>query len=132
MRRALAAFVACSVLAAAAPARAREPDPWFGPDKALHFGASAAISASGYGIGTALWPDRTRPLVLGAGLGAAAGVGKEVLDLAGFGEPSWRDLAWDGIGVVVGLALAWSIDLLVRGVSADHPAIGAASSAVRF
>jgi putative lipoprotein len=124
VRRALAVLLVASLLALPRAARADDPDPWLGPDKALHFTASAVIAGVGYGAGTAIWPDRTRPLLLGAGLGAAAGIGKETLDAMGYGDPSWKDLAWDGIGIVAGLAIAWSLDLLLRGVSSEHPLVG--------
>jgi len=56
-------------------------------------------------------------------LAAAAAIGKETLDLAGYGDPSWKDLAWDGVGMVAGLAVAWGVDLIARGVSEKHPLI---------
>jgi putative lipoprotein len=103
---ALAAFIA----AAPAPARAGDPDPWFGPDKAKHFGASALIAAAGYG-GAALATDDTRVrLAVGGGLALAAGVGKELWDLSGHGDASLRDLTWDVIGTATGLALSAAID----------------------
>jgi putative lipoprotein len=110
-----------AVLFAAPPARADDPDPWFGKDKALHFAASATIAAGGYTIGAAVFDARRDALLLGGGLAALAGVGKEALDLAGYGDPSWKDLAWDGIGTIAGLALAWGLDLAIRGVSDRHP-----------
>ena len=42
------------------------------------------------------------------------------------GDPSWKDFTWDAIGVVAGLAIAWGVDLLLGGVDAAHPALGAA------
>ncbi len=98
-----------------------DPDPWLGKDKALHFAASSAIAAGGYAIGAALFDARGHALLFGGALATAAGVGKEAIDLAGAGTPSWRDLAWDGMGTVTGLAVAWSIDLLLRGVSEKRP-----------
>ena len=70
-----------------------------------------------------MFDARGHALIAGAALAAAAGIGKETLDLAGFGDPSWKDLAWDGIGMVAGLAAAWSVDLLARGVSEQRPLI---------
>lgn len=83
---------------------------------------STGLAAGGYTAGALLLDDRWKALAVGGGVTAAAGVGKELADLAGFGTPSWKDLAWDGIGLATGLLLAWSIDLLVRGVSHEHPA----------
>lgn len=98
-----------------------DPDPWFAQDKMLHFGVSAALAAGGYAAGTALWDDRGPALLAGAGLALGAGVGKELLDLTGYGHPSWRDLAWDVVGTGAGLLFAWGIDSLVR-PSTDRPA----------
>ena len=113
--------VLVAVVASPLRARAADPDPWLGRDKALHFTASATIAAGGYAIGAALFDARGHALIAGGALAAAAGIGKETLDLAGLGDPSWRDLAWDGIGMAAGLAAAWSVDLLVRGVSERRP-----------
>jgi putative lipoprotein len=102
-------------------ARAQDPDPWFGRDKALHFGASAIIAGGGYGLAATQFEARYPRLLIGGGLALAAGAGKELLDMTGFGDPSWRDFTWDVIGTATGLLVAWGIDLLVRGASAQHP-----------
>lgn len=115
---AFALALACAL--AAPPARAADDDPWFGPDKALHFGVSAGIAAGGYAAGAALFESRGHALLLGGGLAAGAGIAKETADLAGLGDPSWKDLAWDGIGLITGLAVAWGLDLLIRGISPRH------------
>jgi putative lipoprotein len=116
-----AALLAALCSPALARAVGPDPDPWFGRDKALHFGASVTLAGSGYAIGAPLFDCRGYALILGASLAVGAGVTKELLDATGLGDPSWRDLAWDGIGTVAGLAFAWSIDLLVQGVSDQHP-----------
>ena len=74
-------------LAASIPhagARVQEPDRWFAQDKVLHFtaslGAAAIVGAAGL---WKEWRDRRR----GAGFSA-------------------RDLVWDGLGIVAGLAVA--------------------------
>jgi putative lipoprotein len=102
-------------------ARAADPDPWFGKDKALHFAASGTIAVGGYTLGAFVFDARGHALILGASLALTAGIAKEALDLTGFGDPSWRDLTWDVIGTVSGVAFAWAVDLLVRGVSDKHP-----------
>src|SRR5258708_5118018 len=118
----LAVALACAL--AAPPASADpDPDPWFGKDKALHFGASAVISSGGYAIGTLVFPARYEAMLLGGGVALAAGAGKELLDMTGFGDPSWRDFTWDVIGTAAGLAVAWGIDLLVRGADDRHPVL---------
>jgi hypothetical protein len=47
--------------------------------------------------------------------------------MAGLGNPSWRDFTWDVVGTVVGLGLAWTLDMAVRGTGHDHPALGTAT-----
>jgi uncharacterized protein YfiM (DUF2279 family) len=46
-----------------------------------------------------------------------AGIGKEVYDLSGRGQASWRDLTWDAVGVATGLGVALLLDLALRGVT---------------
>lgn len=90
-----------------------DPDPWLGPDKALHFAFSAGIAAIGYG-GTALFTEeRGVRIAVGAGLALTAGIGKELLDLAVFGRASWKDLAWDVAGTAVGVVLSWLVDVFI-------------------
>lgn len=93
-----------------------DPDPWWGRDKALHFGASAAIAGTTYGA-AALLSDRAKGrascVLWGVSVGLAAGLGKEAADLAGTGHASTRDLAWDVVGVAAGVAIAWAIDSAV-------------------
>lgn len=111
-----AASLAAALLLAPAPARAAEPDPdpWFGPDKALHFTLSGLIAGGGYGA-TAIFDDHLATRVaFGAGLGLVVGAGKELWDLAGHGDPSWRDFTWDVIGTAFGVGIAVTIDLATR------------------
>jgi putative lipoprotein len=96
-------------------------DPWLGQDKLLHYSVSAGIAGSGYVAGALIFDTRAHALAVGAGAAALAGVGKELADLAGLGNASFKDLAWDGLGMVTGLAVAFGIDLLIRGVSPSHP-----------
>jgi len=109
-------------LLAARPARAADPDPWFGPDKKLHFEYSAAIAAGGYAAGALLAQLSDRPegrcdrrirFAVGGTLALGAGVGKELWDLSGHGDASFRDLTWDVIGTAAGLALAAAVDWTV-------------------
>ena len=47
-------------------------------------------------------------------LGLAAGIGKEIWDKHHGGVPSWLDLLFDVIGVIVGMIIGWlSIVLFV-------------------
>lgn len=134
----VAASVACLGLAGAA--RAATDDPWISRDKAFHFDVSAGVAAATYAVSAAWLVDaRWKALSIGGGVALGAGAAKELLDLAGLGDPSWKDLAWDAIGTIAGLALAWGIDLALGGVSSAHPALGTphttlapAAVAVRF
>ena len=97
----------------AATAHADE-DPWWGRDKALHFGVSTALAGGVYG--TAAWFGVSRPgsAAVAASVTLGLGVGKEIADALGFGQPSFRDLAWDAIGTLTGLGIALAVDGLVR------------------
>lgn len=95
-----------------APASA---DSFWGPDKALHFGVSAGLAASGYAASSLVWQKPWQRALAGAAVSLSAGVAKELWDLSGRGDPSFNDLAWDGIGTGVGVALATAVDVwLIR------------------
>lgn len=102
------------------PAHADPADPWWGPDKALHFSASAALAGGGYALASPFLDGFAQRAAIGAGLALTAGVSKELIDLAGHGDASFRDLTWDVIGTVVGVGLALSIDLAIRGARPSH------------
>ena len=89
-----------------------DPDPWFGTDKALHFGVSAALAAGGYAASSPWLESRTERAVAGGAFSLTLGASKELWDLAGHGDPSWRDFTWDVVGTAVGVALAVGIDAL--------------------
>lgn len=114
-------WIALPVLLACLPsgASASEEDPWFGEDKKLHFAVCAGLAAGGYALGAAFWEEKSARLATGATVALGAGVAKELADLAGYGHPSWRDLAWDVIGTGTGLLLAWSVDELFFSVSRE-------------
>ena len=116
MPRIVAALLVPILLLVPLRAHAEDADPWLGKDKILHFAAGTTIAAGGYVTGILLFDSRRYALVTGGVLAAAAGIGKELVDLTGSGDPSWRDLAWTGIGAVTGLALAWGNDVLGRGL----------------
>ena len=129
-RRFRATLLLIAMLGVMFPARTArasdpDPDPWFGRDKALHFGVSAVIASSTYAIMTTQFRPRYQPLLISAGFTLAIGAGKEGLDALGYGDPSWKDFAWDVIGTVVGLGVGWGIDLAARGVSSRAPLFGA-------
>lgn len=103
-------------------------DPWWGRDKALHFGVSAALASGGYAMGALIWEEPGPALATGAALGLGAGIAKEILDLAGMGHPSWKDLAWDVAGTGVGLLLAWGVHRLVAPGRREPVAVGSGRS----
>ena len=119
-------FVGALCFSSSRAARAVDKDAWFARDKAFHFDASAGLAALGYAISAGWVVDaRWKALAVGGTVSIAAGVGKELLDATRVlgGDPSWKDFAWDAVGMVAGLALAWGVDLLVGGVSQDRPAL---------
>ena len=119
-RSPVAALVAGSLLLsstavhAAPPSAAADPDPWWGTDKALHMGVCAGITGGGYGLATQITDDVAGRAALAASLGIGAGLGKEVLDAMGLGDPSWKDFLWDVIGTSLAVTVAVSIDFGVR------------------
>jgi putative lipoprotein len=127
-----AGFVSSTVIAlacVATPAAADDSsDPWIARDKALHFDASAGIAMASYAISTYKLDARWESLAVAGAFTLAVGAGKELLDMTGLGDPSWKDFTWDAVGTVAGLALAWSVDLLMGGVDAAHPALGSPRS----
>lgn len=130
MKLAQALVPAAVLVASSTPAHAQakaDPDPWFGPDKALHFSVSAAITGGSYGITSAFTDNLAARIAFGVGAGLLAGTGKELLDLAGLGTPSWKDFTWDVLGIAVGLGFAVTIDYAARGPSL----VGAGARAAR-
>jgi putative lipoprotein len=117
--------LALSITLGSSSVAASEPDPWFSSDKSAHFGVSAGIATASYLVAAACFDARGPALLTAGGVTIVVGAGKEAFDLAGFGTPSWKDFAWDGIGAVVGLALAWGVDLLLRGTGDTHPPFAA-------
>ena len=106
----------------AAGARA-DPDPWFGADKAAHFGVSGALALAGYTAATSFSDSPRVRLGYGASVALLAGIGKELWDYSGYGDPSWKDFTWDLIGAAVGLGICWAIDSFVVPIfSRPHPA----------
>ena len=90
-----------------------QPDPWFGADQAMHFSISSAAAIFGYGTSAVFLDSPKKRLVYGASVAFLAGVGKELWDASGKnGDPSVKDLAWDALGAVVGLAICLAIDQL--------------------
>ncbi|WP_437722295.1 hypothetical protein [Sorangium sp. So ce861] len=89
----------------------RDPDPWFGDDKARHFCASIALASGGYALGALATDDLHGRIAVGAAVALGAGLAKEAFDAAGHGTPSFRDLVWDALGTSAGLALSVWFDV---------------------
>ncbi|MEI6739190.1 MAG: hypothetical protein WCK74_02670 [Gemmatimonadaceae bacterium] len=88
----------------------RSPDRWFAPDKAAHFMASATIHVAGYAALRTGHVPKAHATRTAAAAALLVGVGKELWDATGAGDPSWRDLAWDGLGVLAGVLLTRAAD----------------------
>lgn len=101
------------------PARASDADPWLGADKAKHFGATWLLATAGYGGASLATDDTAWRLGSGAALAMGAGVAKELWDLSGRGSPSWRDLAWDGVGTAAGLVTAYAFDRAWQAITGE-------------
>jgi putative lipoprotein len=94
-------------------ARAQTEDPWWGRDRALHFGVAASLSGGGYALSALVFSHPGERALAGAAVAGGESVAKELWDLSGHGDPSWRDLAWDGIGTAAGIGVALALDLWV-------------------
>jgi putative lipoprotein len=114
--------LAASVALAGRSARAADQDPWFGRDKALHFGASALLASGGYAATSLATEDRRVRLGVGGAFAFSLGAAKELWDLSGHGDASWRDLTWDAVGTIAGLAVAAAVDLAIEHLFARRPA----------
>jgi putative lipoprotein len=127
------AMMMSGVVMFAPKAFASEADPWFGQDKALHFGASAFVAIYSYGL-SSIWVERRWVrAAIGGGAALAAGSGKELYDLSGHGTPSWRDFTWDVAGAVVGVGVALALDYVwSRKANASSPSAGGMGAAVAF
>ena len=89
-------------------------DPWFGRDKLIHFAAAGSLAVVGYANASMLTENRPARIGAGAALAVGAGVAKELWDLDGHGDASWRDLSWDLIGAATGLLVSVGLDWAVH------------------
>lgn len=118
-----AALLSCVACCSFTPdARAQETDRWLAPDKALHFGVSAGVSAASYAGATFVLDQPWQRAALAGGITLSLGAGKELYDATGHGDASLRDFAWDVIGCAVGVGLSFVIDLALRsGATTPRP-----------
>lgn len=114
--------VMAAVLLAALETNARaDDDPWFAHDKFLHASVSGTLANLSYAGATQLFDARGTALLAAAGFTIFVGAAKETLDYTGLGDPSWKDFTWDVIGTATGLAVAYTMDLFVRGTGPKRP-----------
>jgi uncharacterized protein YfiM (DUF2279 family) len=102
----LCILYAIGALSVSVPCAAQTPDDsWVGSDKPLHAFAAGWTAGAGYATGLELdWAPADRRLA-GVGVALAASLGKEAHDWTR-GEPfSFKDLAADGLGIAVVVAL---------------------------
>ncbi len=132
MKKALCAPLALGLGLLAANACASDADPWFGPDKALHFGVSVALASGGYAASSPWLEARNSRALVGGAFSLTLGAGKELWDLSGHGDPSWRDFTWDVLGTAVGVALAAGIDALASPKHSPEAAAAPQGLLIRF
>jgi putative lipoprotein len=92
---------------------AAQNDPWFGRDKALHFGATFTLAVGGYAGAALVSPSQAVRAASGTTLAMGVGIAKEIYDRYAGGDPSWRDLTWDAVGTATGVVTAWLFDRYV-------------------
>jgi len=84
---------------------ARAPDRWIAEDKTRHMVTSMVVVGFGYAGARLVNLEGNDALIAAAAGAAAAGILKEVHDRS-VGKPfSLRDLAWDAVGIGLGLVL---------------------------
>ena len=92
-----------------APLRTAQAEDFLGEDKYFHAVGSMALAQTGFGV-TLFLQERDStgiPWAVGAASALVPGLIKEGIDAATRNNHfSWQDLAWDGIGTVVGLTIA--------------------------
>jgi uncharacterized protein YfiM (DUF2279 family) len=118
VQRALLALLAAASLTASQPVCAQSTaagESWWGPDKALHLTAGFGLSAGGYVVGRLAFDDRLAATGFGAGLAIGLAAGKEGLDAAGLGTPSWQDFVWSVVGTALGLGASITFDAALTG-----------------
>lgn len=106
-----AGLAALLSLLAPSLARADDPDPWWGRDKALHFSVSVGLAAGSYGASSLVLDKRWQRAATAGGFTLTLGAAKEGWDATGHGDPSWKDFTWDVAGAAVGTGLALLVDL---------------------
>lgn len=118
MKRFALPLVLCWVWASPALA-----DRWWGPDKELHLYASAGLASTSWWFAKSLRLSDPVASACALSLTLLVGGAKELVDLTGLGDPSWKDFAWDVIGAVVGVVLGLVIERLVPELAMTRSAV---------
>jgi putative lipoprotein len=130
--RTVASIFAALIVLLASPKEASAEDEWFGADKVLHFGVSAALSGGGYALASLAFDRKWERATTGAVFSLTLGAAKEFYDLAGHGDASWKDFTWDVAGTALGTGIALLIDAAVSGGNRVEPANRPVGLAVQF
>lgn len=85
-------------------------------DKKYHLYAGATIGAWGM---LTTGNDNLKPLY-GVAWATAAGMGKELVDLTGYGKPEWKDLGATIIGGCISVGVITAITGLVKNKKDKH------------
>lgn len=112
-----AGALALALVLACGAQRAAAQDSWWGADKALHFSVSAGLAGGGYALAVPLVDAPWARATIGASFSLTLGIAKELYDLSGAGDASWRDLTWDVIGTATGVLIALGVEWLVAVLS---------------
>jgi len=75
-------------------------DRWFAIDKAKHFFMAAFVQSASFSALRLTGLGRHQSLVGATAIAGTVSIGKEIYDLRFGGDPSFKDLAWDGVGIV--------------------------------
>lgn len=99
-----AVIALCGALGCGCASFRHADDPWWGPDKARHMLATAALSAgTSYALVREGGAEADEGVTIGTGAALAAGVGKEVYDQRVKRTYfSGKDLVWDLLGGLAG------------------------------
>lgn len=81
------------------------------------------MAAGGYAASALVFDDPAARFTSGVGGALLVGIGKEVYDAAGGGQPSWRDLTWDLAGALTGGLVALAVDHLLFDSSSGEAAV---------
>jgi putative lipoprotein len=128
----VAPFLTALLAFLASPKEARAEDEWLGTDKFLHFGVSAALSGGGYAVASLAFDRKWERATTGAVFSLTLGATKELYDLAGHGDASWKDFTWDIVGTAVGTGIALLVDVAVSGSNRVESSDRPVGLAVRF